>query len=659
VAEAASALARQGRAGVAGTPMILGLSFSHNATACLLDGQGQAVFCASEERFTRRKNDWGIPHLVLDELLAHHVRPGQVQAVAVGEGCMAAYGSRKFADFLYLGNLASRDRTLRSPLRTAALLAREVCGRTFRPRHEYQRLVTDALKKRGIIAPVRFFDHHTAHAASAFHCSPFEDALVVTLDGEGDGLSGSVWHASGPRLELVQKLDEIRSLGKFYRSITALLGLTVNRHEGKVTGLAAYGDADRYRETMRGLLHPEPDAEGLLTVRSRIAEHHMKRFNLRRVRLGGLAAHLGMYWRSRSWEGLLNRMIAAQARSIFAGALEGDPASLSFEEKADIAAAAQAVLEEVVVEYMGFHLERAPSRKVALAGGVFANVKLNQRVLERTEAEAIYIHPGMGDEGLAMGAAKLTYHETPGAKRSVLRSVHLGPAYREADIERACDHHQMRYTRLADEALAERIADALVNEEIVGLFRGRMEYGPRALGHRTILVNPAKREINDVVNKRLGRSEYMPFAPVVLDDAYEEIFEGPKLGGARFTTAFMTITLDVKPAWAKRIEGVVHVDGTARPQVIERDDDPFYYAILSKFRERTGIGCVVNTSFNLHEEPIVNRPEDAIRSFQSGAIDRLVMENLWVEPRDRAPLREPAGAVEVIRQAPVGQPTPR
>jgi carbamoyltransferase len=211
-----------------------------------------------------------------------------------------------------------------------------------------------------------------------------------------------------------------------------------------------------------------------------------------------------------------------------------------------------------------------------------------------------------------------------------MEHVALGPGYGDDEIEEALKGYSFAWEKTDLKTAAETAAQALAEERIVGLFTGRLEFGPRALGRRTILVNPAKKEINDIVNQRLKRSEFMPFAPVVLAECYHDIFRGEKLDGALEAGRFMTITLDVKPEWAERIQGVVHVDDTARPQVISSEDDPLYYAIVRGFYEKTGIGCVVNTSFNLHEEPIVNTPAEALKSFADGAVDLLIMENYIV-----------------------------
>ncbi|MDK1021365.1 MAG: carbamoyltransferase C-terminal domain-containing protein [Candidatus Hydrogenedentes bacterium] len=614
--------------------MIVGISMSHNATACVVDPEsGEVLFCCSEERFSRRKNDWGLPKRVLGYIFEHVVSADAVSKVVIGESCRGRWGSKAFVRLLYLSDFASKDRAVRSKVALPLIAAWELIWRALAPKEDYSPLVVDGLKAMGLRCEIEFFDHHTSHAASAYYCSPFDEALVFTLDGEGDRLSGSCWSGDGSRLIHHTDVPEAASAGKFYRAVTSLLGFTVNRHEGKVTGLAAYGDPDRFYPVFRDLLRVEEDGgnQGPKLV-SEIAAAYLGSFSFRRVNVVQLARYFFDMLRAASWEGLLNDMLRRYFRETYGNVLGLDFRNLSFADKADVSAAAQKVLEEAVVDLVGRYLEIHPSKNLALAGGVFANVKLNQRLLENLPIENVYIHPGMGDEGLALGAAMLAIHRGAGRKSrgAMLSHVYLGPEHDDADVSTALRNASVAWQEMDNEELFEAVAQALVEEKIVGLFRGRPEYGPRALGHRTILVNPAKREINDILNARLRRSEFMPFAPVVLEDAVSDIFDSAKLDGARIASRFMTITLDVKEAYRERIQGVVHVDGTARPQIIDDDSDPVYLGIVKRFQEKTGIGCVVNTSFNVHEEPIITTPEQAVRAYKDDYIDVLVIENCVV-----------------------------
>jgi carbamoyltransferase len=615
--------------------MILGLCFSHNATACIVHPEnGQVVFCCSEEKFTRRKNEWGIPFRAIDHILKHVTPIGEISDVVIGEQCVAKYGSKAFAELMYLSNYERRDRYIQSKLKLLSLVMFDIVGRAVRPKSDFRQLVQEKLAEIGIGGLPVFIDHHEAHAASAFFCSPFDDALVVTLDGEGDRNSGSYWLGkNGSQLERLCIQSEIASVGKFYRSVTSALGFKVNRHEGKITGLAAYGDLSRFYELFQGLLWCEVDGNENFRIVSKLAEWHLKTFSLRSINPFRLAQFLSLILAADSWENLLNGMIRRRFREFYKGVLGLDMERLSFENMADIAAAAQQVLEDVVIESVRFFQRKVNTRNLVLAGGIFANVKLNQRLLEQLDTENIYIHPGMGDEGLAVGAAMKIVHwnKETRASGSPHEHVYLGPSYSERDIQEELSRFPFEWKKVSSEALIEIVAQALVEEEIVGLYRGKLEYGPRALGHRTILVNPIKKEINDKVNKRLRRTEFMPFAPVVLDECYGDIFSSPKLEAARLPARFMTITLDVNPEWIGKIQGVVHVDNTARPQIIKEEDDSVYYGIVRRFFEKTGIGCLVNTSYNIHEEPIVNTPRDALRAFSQGAVDMLVLEDYLVQ----------------------------
>jgi len=618
--------------------MILGFTTTHNASVCVLDDAGLPVFASSEERFSRRKNDFGFPDRAIDYVL-HHVVPAEgIHQVAVGELCQVPYRSRAYLDTFYLEGLEGRDRFVGNPfeiIRTVGgeFALRFVSGGGAR---SYRHFIEQHLRKRhGIVAPFRYFEHHLSHAASAYYCSPFEEALVVSLDGSGDDLCGLVAQGKGGDIGIVRRIPEASSLGFYYKSVTAVLGFTPGRHEGKVTGLAAFGDPRRYVDVFRRMLYLETDDRGEKTIVSRMAERYDAKFDFGTL----LRNHLQDYRDANgSWEKLRGAILRRNYRQLYRRYLDIDYGHLSFSQMADIAAAAQQVLEEVVLGLVTGYVERFGADNIALAGGTFANVRLNQKILEQTRVKNIFIQPAMGDEGLCIGAAKLAFHEKRRALPAALPHMYLGASYGEGDVARALVRFGIVAERGDAAGLRDRIVDALVRERVVGIFDGAAEFGPRALGHRTILVNPGKREINDVVNRRLHRTEFMPFAPIVLEDCFEDIFASSKLGGARNASSFMTITLDVKAEWRDRIPGVVHVDGTARPQVITSEVDPFYHGILAKFREVTGVGCLVNTSFNMHEEPIVNSPDDALRSYLTGAVDALAMGGYWIE---RTPGREP------------------
>ena len=299
---------------------------------------------------------------------------------------------------------------------------------------------------------------------------------------------------------------------------------------------------------------------------------------------------------------------------------------LAGERSEDVAAAAQQRLEDVVIGLVRPFIERTRLRNLALAGGVFANVKVNQRLFESVGVDKIFIHPNMGDGGNALGSA--LYHAAERARANgqltvtpALEHVFLSSSFSDSEIERALQRHGLPYSHHLD--VEEVIGEMVAHGQIVGRFHGALEYGPRALGNRSILAHPGDRGINDVLNHRLRRTEFMPFAPSVLEEDAAEYLQ--LASGALRPAEFMTITCRVHTHRRREIAAVVHVDGTARPHLVRRHINPSFYRILTAFKRHTGLGVLVNTSFNIHEEPIICSPDDACRAFAQGAVDALAI----------------------------------
>ncbi|MBU4376149.1 MAG: hypothetical protein KKD29_01565, partial [Candidatus Omnitrophica bacterium] len=303
----------------------------------------------------------------------------------------------------------------------------------------------------------------------------------------------------------------------------------------------------------------------------------------------------------------------------------------------DLAALGQLELENTIVSWIKYYLGQSDLKHVALAGGVFANVKLNQRVAEISDVEGIWIFPAMGDAGVSAGAAFLDYtsrSKTP-LQTYQLPDVYLGPSFSDKEIDSAISEFGLFSAKPNN--LEELIADLIAKRRLVGLFQGRMEYGPRSLGHRSILIHPGDRSINTTINQRLQRTEFMPFAPVCLKEHADDLFYN--WTNSKKASEFMTVTYDVKAKWTKPLEAVVHVDGTARPQVISEGIDEQYWKILRAFYRKTGLPACVNTSFNMHEEPIVCSPAEALRSYLSGSVDVLILGDCIVA-KTEAELKE-------------------
>jgi carbamoyltransferase len=429
---------------------------------------------------------------------------------------------------------------------------------------------------------VTFHDHHYCHATTAFFTSGWSKALVVTLDGGGDGLSGSVYRGHDGHLTKLGQIDSFNSLGNFYSYVTELCGFKAEKHEGKVTGLAALGQPC-YAKTLRDFIRYQEPGQ----IRYTVPMYH--RSALRRLR---------------------QRL----------------PDSF---DRADLAASVQLVLEEIAISFIRYWLKLSGETNLALAGGVFANVKLNQRIHALDEVERIFVHPAMDDSGLSVGSALAAQVErcdvAPAELIRRLPNVYLGPAYDDRELARAIAEAALPFSYEAE--IQRRTARLLAQGYVVARFNGRMEYGPRALGHRSILYQTTDPSVNDWLNKKLHRTEFMPFAPATLAEHAAACYED--LSGAEEPARFMTITLNCTPRMKRESPGVVHVDGTARPQLIDPATAPDFHQILHWYYQLTGIPSLINTSFNMHEEPIVCTPQDALRSFKESNLDFLAIGN-WL-----------------------------
>jgi carbamoyltransferase len=432
---------------------------------------------------------------------------------------------------------------------------------------QWESELTQGLSEMGWKAPVKRMDHHLTHAANSFFCSGYERALCVTLDGYGSGLAGSVSEARDGKIHRLHGLPFPNSLGTLYEHVTSSLGFKPSRHEGKIVGLASYGDPSILGDILLSRIEQTPGD-------FRIYEANNVFFS---------------------------RYLASKFPKI------------------DVAAAYQYVLEKVATNYIRHWVEKTGIDTIVLSGGVTANVKLNQRIFEIEGVNHIFVYPNMGDGGCGTGAA--LYHSWPGGVKPSITNAYMGPDYSEAEIEAALKAENLEYQR--PEHLAAEVAALIHGGEVVARFDGRMEYGPRALGNRSILYHAREPEVNQWLNKRLGRTEFMPFAPVTLYEAREKCYHNIK--GAEHAAEFMTVTFDCTEFMRENCPAAVHVDGTARPQLIQREANPGYYDILKEYEKLSGIPSLINTSFNMHEEPIVNSPEDGVRAFMQGALDYLAI----------------------------------
>jgi carbamoyltransferase len=556
----------------------------HDASACLFRNY-ELVAAVSLERLSRKKNDGvtaglEIPAAAIDECLSvAGITRADVDMVCASRAHweLQSYrlGGRWWIKQQYYGLVGARRNPLMSDL--------------MRKQRAYDATAifdAEAFKRRyGFAkADLYFYNHHAAHGLPAYFFSEFSDALIYTADGIGDNVSYSVTSARAGALEVLAGDDQalhqpfrINSVGLLYCYFTDALGFIWNRHEGKVTGLAGFGKPVASDEIMR---HFSIDAAG------------------------EIASDFPDYPAMHQFAREICTRLARE----------------------DAAASVQEATERIVCNAVAKYLGRAGHDSAALSGGIFANVRLNRAILETTPARRVFIFPAMGDEGLPVGGCLLYLHARDGddawqRQRYPLRRLYLGRDYgAQFDAVAKTFAHITADT----ERPVERAVDLLVHGAVVAIYTDRMEFGPRALGARSILASPVQREVNDTINKRLERSEFMPFAPVVLEHEAAIVFDiNP---GNAHAARFMTITCAVREDWQNKIPAVVHVDGSARPQTIRREDNPLYYDVLAQFHAKTGLPVLVNTSFNVHEEPIVDTPAQALKSLADGRIDHILTE---------------------------------
>jgi carbamoyltransferase len=552
---------------------VLGISaLDKNVTAALVV-DGQIVKAVMEERLTRVKQQAGFPTLAIETIFRETgLSPRDVDVVTYPFFRWQHEGREKLTG--YLADLATVRHQLGDPpgwVRHQAYYLGWL-GLTTWSHRQWNGVLRRGLRASGLApVPLAHVPHHAAHAASAYFCSQFDRAVVATFDWYGSGLGGSVWLAEHGRMRLVKRIPYPHSLGLFYAQVTKALGFKWSRHEGKVVGLAAFGDP--------GVLLPSV----------------MERF----------------------------QQTEGDFRYLRAMDFQAAPKLAARFSREDVAAAYQTALERVVVELLRPYVQRYNVEHVVLAGGVAANVKLNQRVHEMDGVRGTFIQPAMGDDGTSVGGALYWLSKQPGGlERRPLHDVYLGNALDPKQTETAVRASGLPFEH--DERIEARVAALVADGKVVARVTGPSELGPRALGNRSILCSAADPAINDWLNARLKRSEFMPFAPITLYEARDVCYQ--RVAGAEHTARFMTMTFDCTTAMRQQSPAAVHVDGTARPQLVEREVSPGLHTLLTEYQRLTGSPSMVNTSFNMHEEPIVATADDAIRTFLRGGLDYLALD---------------------------------
>lgn len=550
--------------------VVLGLADNHDAGATLVVN-GQVVAAISEERLDRVKNSGAFPSMAIDEVLRlGGISPNEVDCIAIGTAFTPAAPLRLLRG---LHHRIKDDASQFSYLFHLYILY-QVALRNLKLTHLDTALSTPILRRSlapwKFRAPIRFVDHHTSHATTAALTAPLDPALVFTLDSMGDGSSVTVHKSENGQLTPLFRQSGLASVNTYYSRVTEYLGFKPGRHEGKITGLAAYA--------------PAPKS---------LLEHFATQ-----MRFIGPGFTTTNYFRPASLDDPFYRELQGYTQE-------------------EVAAALQRNLETQICSFVAWWIRRTGINDIALAGGVFANVKLNQRIHETEGVRSIHVYPHMSDGGLSAGAAMLVGGTTPGP----MSTAYLGPDITDTAALDALTAAGLNIERPGD--MATEVAELLASGKVVARAAGRLEWGPRALGNRSILYQPNDRSVNDWLNKHLKRTEFMPFAPSTRIEEAAQCYLN--LAGAEDAARFMTVCFECTPWMIERCSGVVHVDNTARPQLVSPQDNPEYHAILTAFGRLTGVGTVINTSFNMHEEPIVSSAEDAVKAYLDADLDALVL----------------------------------
>ncbi len=587
---------------------ILGIScFYHDSAAALLH-DGMLVAAAQEERFSRRKHDYGFPARAIEFCL----RQAQITADDLDYVVFYEKPLPKFERIL-LSSLSTFPRSWK--------VFREAMIAWLNEKLWVKGLLMDKLSVDS--SKVLFVEHHLSHAASALFASPFEEAAVLTIDGVGEwtttalGRGVASWQDGGRnRIDLTSEMRFPHSLGLLYSAFTAWLGFRVNNGEYKVMGMAPYG-RPRYLDKLEKVITVDDDGSFRLNM-DYFSYHYSPEttYNQRFVDLFGTPrVDESDFFCETTGHDLTGREAEAQRNQYYA----------------DVAASVQRLTEETLLKMVN-HLHRTTGLDhLVMAGGVALNSVANGRIMRETPFKQVYIQPAAGDDGGALGAALYVYHVLLGQpRRFVMEHAYYGESYSDDECRAFLQAQGVPFEVVEDEnRLADIVSDAIVQGKVVGLFQGRFEWGPRALGNRSILADPRRAEMKQIVNTKIKfREPFRPFAPVILEERATEFFD---LGAAegQYPLRFMLMVSPVHEDKQAEIAAVSHM-GTGRLQTVRREWNPRYYDIVAAFGQKTGTPVVLNTSFNLRGEPIVTTPANALHTFNASEIDMLVLEKYIV-----------------------------
>lgn len=560
--------------------IILGINNMHDASAALVVN-GKVIAAAEEERFVRIKHTKGFPKNAMQFCLDYAgINIGDIDIIC--------------ASWKPWVLRVRATQALKSILKSSSLFKAKASRGMGQLQNEWselfrlRKLIEDNFGKGKY--KIEYIDHHLSHAVSTFFCSPFEKSAIFTIDGAGEADTTVFWIGEGTNLKKIKAIRLPHSLGQFYAAVTAFLNFKIQADEYKVMGLAAYGEpvyADYLRKNVIKLL-----PNGLFKVDPYCIDYHLAR----------------------------NGIFQKTATDIF-----GEPRKKGEEitkRHADVAASAQIVVEEAIFHLVNHLYETTKLDKLCMAGGVALNSVANGKLYKKTPFKEIFIQPAASDSGGSIGAALYVYHKGKKAQREyVMKDVYLGPSFTSEECKSVIEEKGLPYEIFQEDELIRKTAQAIAEGKLIFWFHGRMEWGPRALGSRSLLADPRRAEMKDIINDRVKKREpFRPFAPSFLAEKADEYFE------YYHNSPFMQFTYPVKKDKTDKIPAVTHVDGTARPQAVLKETNPRYWRLIEEFNKLTGIPLILNTSYNV-QEPIVCTPQDAINTFLNTKVDYLILED--------------------------------
>ena len=567
---------------------VLGIScFYHDSAAALLR-DGEIVAACQEERLSRKKHDSGFPARAIRYVLREAgISPEQLDAVGFYDKPLLKF-ERMLSTYV-----ATFPRSFNQFRRALPVWIKEKLW------------VPSIIRKelRPYAGPIYFAEHHMSHAASCFLPSPFEEAAILTVDGVGEWATASFAVGKGTDIRIFKEIRFPHSLGLLYSAFTYYLGFKVNSAEYKVMGLAPYGKPVHYDRILSEMVHLNDDGSFKLNMDYFSYDYGLTMTN-----------------------GAFNDFFGGPPRK---------PETWMNEREFDIAASVQKVCEEVVLRMVN-HIHRETGlSNLCMAGGVALNCVANGRVIRETPFKNLFVQPAAGDAGGAVGVAHYIHNTLKGRPRGRPWShAYLGPAYSDAEIRQYLDGHAVKYRELPRAELLAESARLLADGNVIGWFQGRMEFGPRALGGRSILADPRDPKMRDTLNMKIKfREGFRPFAPSVLADKASEWFD------IEAESPYMLLVAQVREG-KRVIPSVTHVDNSARLQTVTRYSSPLYYDLIEQFASITGVPVIINTSFNVRGEPIVCTPHDAYLCFMRTNMDHLVLGPYLLDKREQPPLRE-------------------